>query len=170
VVPGGGGSIGVQIYFQTETGYQYQVPGTLPLPVDGQFHDLTVSLNSIVDRDIVQTFGVNLANHPNDVFIDVDLVRFEVVDDLFGDYNGNGNVDAADYVVWRKALNTDAQLPNDPTLGVTPEDYGVWFESFGESIPGGGGTSLVPEPRALTLALVGCLIGLARGGRQDGSV
>ena len=44
-----------------------------------------------------------------------------------GDYNANGVVDAADYVVWRDALGTSAMLPNDPTSGtVTQEDYLVW--------------------------------------------
>ncbi len=39
-----------------------------------------------------------------------------------GDYNGNGVVDAADYVQWRNG----GPLQNDPTNGVQPEDYGVW--------------------------------------------
>jgi hypothetical protein len=36
---------------------------------------------------------------------------------LVGEYNGNGSVDAADYVVWRKNQGTSNPLPNDPTGG-----------------------------------------------------
>jgi hypothetical protein len=52
---------------------------------------------------------------------------------LPGDYSGSGVVDAADYVVWRKMLGTDADLPNDtspPEVGTA--DLGVWRENFGE--------------------------------------
>ena len=38
-----------------------------------------------------------------------------------GDYNGNGTVDAADYVLWRNG----GPLQNDPTAGVQPDDYNV---------------------------------------------
>lgn len=50
-----------------------------------------------------------------------------------GDYNNDGIVDAADYTVWRDALNSDAPLPNEgATPGVTTqEDYLVWSANFG---------------------------------------
>jgi autotransporter-associated beta strand protein len=79
---------------------------------------------------------------------------------LAGDYNGNGVVDAADYVVWRDALGTNTQLQNEGP-GVTPgmvtqEDYATWRSNFGRSAGGGAGlTSLVPEPSTLLL-LVSC--------------
>jgi hypothetical protein len=51
---------------------------------------------------------------------------------LAGDYNNNGTVDAADYVVWRKALGTSVVLPNDTTPGtVTEADFAVWRANFG---------------------------------------
>ncbi len=43
---------------------------------------------------------------------------------ITGDFNNNGVVDAADYVLWRNG----GPLMNDPTNGVQPEDYGVWRE------------------------------------------
>ena len=49
------------------------------------------------------------------------------------DYNGNGIVDAADYVVWRKG----GTLLNDATPGVDPGDYTTWRAQFGNS---GSGT------------------------------
>ena len=46
------------------------------------------------------------------------------------DYNGNGVVDAADYVLWRKG----GPLLNDPTpADVGPDDYTYWRLRFGAS-------------------------------------
>jgi hypothetical protein len=51
-----------------------------------------------------------------------------------GDYNTNGAVDAADYVLWRENLNQSVTLPNDSTPGmVTQADYDVWRANFGRS-------------------------------------
>ncbi|HVT29348.1 MAG TPA: PEP-CTERM sorting domain-containing protein [Lacipirellulaceae bacterium] len=54
-----------------------------------------------------------------------------------GDYNNDGVVDGADYVVWRKNLGASVTLPNDATPGtVTQADYDDWranFASTGQS-------------------------------------
>ena len=74
---------------------------------------------------------------------------------LFGDYNNNGTVDAADYVVWRK---------NDGTRF----EYDSWRANFGRTDGNGSGASAnasVPEPATLIIlavALVGCSIANAR--------
>jgi autotransporter-associated beta strand protein len=67
---------------------------------------------------------------------------------LDGDYNFDGKVDAADYVVWRK----------NPTMvgGGNPAGYNLWRQNFGN--PPGSGSSLgssaaVPEPAAAGLIL-----------------
>ncbi len=50
-----------------------------------------------------------------------------------GDYNNNGWVDAADYVVWRNAGPADV-LPNDPTSGTVDDtDYTTWRGNFGKT-------------------------------------
>jgi formylglycine-generating enzyme required for sulfatase activity len=74
-----------------------------------------------------------------------------IEDDLFGDYNDDGTVDAADYVVWRKHLgSTSITLPNDSSPGsVLGVDYTVWRENFGEVA--GGSAAAVPEPAAIVL-------------------
>jgi hypothetical protein len=55
-----------------------------------------------------------------------------------GDYNDDFTVDAADYVVWRKAGATDT-LPNDPTAGtVDQSDYDLWRTNFGMATAGDG--------------------------------
>jgi hypothetical protein len=59
-----------------------------------------------------------------------------------GDYNDNGIVDAADYVVWRKNLNTGATLPNDDTPGVDQNDYARWRANFGNTGSAGAGETL----------------------------
>lgn len=77
-----------------------------------------------------------------------------------GDYNGNGIVDAGDYVLWRKG----GPLQNDPTPGVQPADYTFWRSRFGANTGSGSGLAgtAVPEPAAALLAFFGsaamCLI------------
>jgi hypothetical protein len=73
-----------------------------------------------------------------------------------GDFNGNGAVDAADYVLWR---NGDA-LQNEGGItpgAATPEDYNTWRANFGRT-PGAGSSlassSAVPEPASWFLALL----------------
>jgi PEP-CTERM motif len=78
-----------------------------------------------------------------------------------GDYNDNGIVDAADYVVWRKFLGTNTQLENEGqnvTPGmVTQEDYNTWRANFGSTTPPGSASSLgaVPEPGTFILVILG---------------
>jgi hypothetical protein len=84
-----------------------------------------------------------------------------------GDYNGNGTVDAADYVVWRDNLDGTATLPNDSTPGmVTQEDYTVWRMNFGLGGSAGAGSAglshVVPEASTILLALMGIGIMTAR--------
>ncbi len=69
---------------------------------------------------------------------------------LPGDYNNNGVVDAADYLVWRKYQGTTHLLPNDPlggTIGMA--QYDQWRAHFGQP-PGSGAAptanAAVPEP------------------------
>jgi hypothetical protein len=75
-----------------------------------------------------------------------------------GDYNNNGIVDGADYVVWRKHLGQTFQLQNEvsgTTAGtVTPEDYTAWRTRFGNTSGSGSsllGGSQVPEPASIVL-------------------
>jgi hypothetical protein len=73
-----------------------------------------------------------------------------------GDYNNDGLVDAADYVVWRKYVGTTTAIPNDPhggTIGIN--QFNTWRSNFGTSLPGSGsGVSLVPEPGSFLLVLL----------------
>jgi len=53
---------------------------------------------------------------------------------LVGDYNGDGSVDAADYVVWRKFLSTSNDMADGDGSGVVDQpDREIWQENFGRS-------------------------------------
>ncbi len=86
---------------------------------------------------------------------------------LAGDYNGDGQVDAADYTVWRNTLGqTGDNLAADgsgPTAGVPDGvvdqwDYAYWSANFGSSLDGGSGAAgQVPEPFSSAMACVAML-------------
>jgi hypothetical protein len=75
----GGGTIGVQSFFQKNNFGSFQVPGSLNLDIDGQFHDLTFSLAGLTDMNVVDQTGINLFAHPQDLVINVDNIRFTTV-------------------------------------------------------------------------------------------
>jgi hypothetical protein len=80
---------------------------------------------------------------------------------LTGDYNGDGKVDAADYVLWRK---------NPANFGGDPAGYNAWRGNFGAGGPGAGsslGGASVPEPSSIALVAFG-LIALVGGRRRAG--
>ena len=67
-----------------------------------------------------------------------------VVAGLTGDFNGDGTVDPADYVLWRKGLGTTH----------APADFGLWQANFGHSAGATGPLgAAVPEPATQLLAI-----------------
>jgi hypothetical protein len=68
---------------------------------------------------------------------------------LAGDHNGDGKVDAADYVVWRK----------NPAGFGGAQGYTDWVNNFGAMLGAGGGAGVgaVPEPSSLALVMLGLL-------------
>jgi hypothetical protein len=83
-----------------------------------------------------------------------------------GDYNNNGVVDAADYVLWRKGGPLQNQV-DDPNT-VNNLDYTAWRARFGNNSGSGSGaglgSALVPEPTGIITVLTGGL--LAMGGAR----
>lgn len=69
---------------------------------------------------------------------------------LAGDYNADGVVDSADYVVWRDHLGSSYTLRNDLTPAtVDTDDYQVWKSGFGNSSrPSSLGTHQIPGPQS----------------------
>ena len=120
------------------------------------------------------TGSLSLAETPNpspllrwDLDIDANKVTLSAVPALAGDYNANGTVDAADYIVWRQLLDqTGPGLPadGDDNGVVDATDYDFWRARFGNVLSAGAtaATAAVPEPATLSI-LVGvvCLLGLS---------
>jgi hypothetical protein len=70
-----------------------------------------------------------------------------------GDYNRDGSVDAADYIVWRRARGqTDAGIDADGNGNgrIDDGDYQVWRSNFGKLATfDGGANAAVPESALL---------------------
>jgi len=114
-------------------------------------------------RISVAGFGMfNTETNPQSAFFD-DLSLDLAVAGVPGDYNNNGTVDAADYVLWRKGgpLENEVVTPG----AATPEDYTEWRARFGNTSGAGSAGALatapVPEPAAFGLVIVGLLAGTA---------
>lgn len=90
-------------------------------------------------------------------------------DGVPGDYNDNGVVDAADYVLWRDGGLLANEVISPGTA--TPEDYMEWRARFGNSNTGSGNSfasaALAPEPSVVILTifvLAACGLGRNRYG------
>ena len=87
------------------------------------------------------------ANVVNGRNVKVDYLA-SIINMLAGDFNEDGAVDAADYVVWRKT-------------GGSQDEYNTWRTNFGRTAGGGGSAaslasqSPVPEPSAASLLRAG---------------
>jgi hypothetical protein len=89
---------------------------------------------------------------------------------LPGDYNEDGFVNAADYVIWRKHLRMDFALPNrgpGNSGPVSDSDYNTWRANFGASGSGGLNVGAVPEPTSVLLLAVGALVVAMRRVQQE---
>jgi hypothetical protein len=134
--------------------------------------DVTVIESLVAEMFLGEFGGANLSGDGNGGNLLVDNFLFEVFrneasvtpntnpnpEGVAGDYNGNGKVDAADYVLWR---NGDS--PDDSQAG-----YNLWKANFGNP-PGSGsalGSGVVPEPSSLVLVGLVCLTVLAVGHRR----
>jgi hypothetical protein len=81
--------------------------------------------------------------HVSASFPDVQLLD---APSLPGDYNANGRVDAADYVLWRD---------NPTAFGGDPAGYTTWRTNFGRTSGAGSGLgSAAPEPATLGLLVL----------------
>jgi hypothetical protein len=76
----GGGVLGMNSFVQTNNFSFQSVQGGagLNIPIDGKFHNLTWSLAGLSNMNGVDAFGINLFAHPQNLIINVDLIRFTV--------------------------------------------------------------------------------------------
>ena len=99
---------------------------------------------------------------PNDTTLRHGIVKFIAeAAALAGDYNNNGVVDGADYILWRKG----GLLQNEGrSTGITDQqDYSFWQAVFGDTGSSGSGSSAggglaIPEPKTATIFAVAIAI------------
>ena len=111
------------------------------------------------------TSGYSVQQQGNNLFL------FFGTAPLAGDYNGDGAVNAADYVVWRHVLAAGGTLLNETASpGVVDDaDYAAWRNNFGASAGAGSGVTLsaaVPEPSACAMLFAAILIGICKTSRR----
>lgn len=80
-----------------------------------------------------------------------------------GDYNLDGLVDAADYTVWRDALDTTTPRRGAGADGnlsgvVDQADWSVWTDNFGST----AAQTAIPEPATMLLIAIGGVIATTR--------
>jgi beta-glucanase (GH16 family) len=75
---------------------------------------------------------------------------------LSGDYNRDGIVDAADYVVWRHAYTSsyESRADGDHNLTLDESDFDIWKSNFGRSAAWSAQAAFVAVPEPATLSLV----------------
>jgi DNA-binding beta-propeller fold protein YncE len=83
-----------------------------------------------------------------------------------GDYNRNGTVDAADYLVWRDKVFRPGILPNQIGGGnpffIDLEDYRYWAANFGRTAASDAFVeTLVPEPSSMLILVIGAIAAAA---------
>jgi hypothetical protein len=108
---------------------------------------------------------LSLSNNDGFGSVDVDFFSYSLgvltpqAAGLPGDYNDNGTVDAADYVLWRNGGPLLYEVHNPGS--VSAEDYTEWRARFGNPNPGGGSGlgdgGAVPEPAMFWLFAVGLM-------------
>ena len=120
-------------------------------PNTGPSFSLTKTLAANDTLDFAVGYG------SNDYFTDSTGLAAHIAP-VQGDYNGDGKIDAADYVVWRKGLGTI----------YTQADYDVWRAHFGQTAGSGAGAlanAAVPEPTTLLLLMLAVVGSCLKRGR-----
>jgi hypothetical protein len=103
-------------------------------------------------------YGIVKPDGSANPYINYPVWEFQLYDSavvgIAGDYNNNGVVDAADYVLWRKGgpLQNEVNTPGT----VDASDYDAWRARFGNTAGGSGSLDggAVPEPSLSLLALL----------------
>lgn len=146
--------------------------------VDGEMHYRVLQTPDRPIFDTPKNILLNLAvggdfgGDPNGTTIfpqhmDVDYVRYwERQTGMAGDYDGDGAVTAADYVVWRNLRGENGTgLPADGSGNgsVGPEDYEIWKDNFEGALPpsGDAAAEAVPEPTSALPWTIGFMFACA---------
>jgi hypothetical protein len=137
--------------------------------VDGQ--GAPINLQAGVHDPLIHIVG---ANDPLCATCAPDLHGYKI--DAVGllrnraDYNGNGMIDAADYLIWRKTQMTSSMTDDGSQIEIDSQDYlDVWRAEFGQVIGSAGSTltdTAVPEPATFALAYAAAVFMLVRRARR----
>jgi hypothetical protein len=128
--------------------------------VQAGFIPLT-GLANLLANSVLPTISSRLDWH---LFHQPTLLTLAVVPALTGDFNADGVVDAADYVVWRKwSGQTGIGLAADSNFDgiVNIIDYFAWRGNYGQTVPGAGSgrfSAAVPEPASALLVMLAAFV------------
>jgi hypothetical protein len=127
-------------------------------------------INVAIDGMLFIQMGTPADIYPNmdllDLYSQAEVDAAVLPQPVAGDYNGNGNVDSADYVLWRNGGPLQNEVHNPGT--VSAEDYSEWRARFGNPGSGSGaGNAAIPEPATLALCMLG-VAGLQMNRRRQG--
>jgi hypothetical protein len=130
-------------------------------PDPNEWGPYTVRGGSYVQYGHVDIHERNLVHHHNHAVVESTVgFRLAALPEstlLTGDYDLDGDIDAADYTMWRDQVGgpvppgTGADGNGDGFIG--QPDYLLWKANFGGSTANGSQGSPVPEPATLFLAL-----------------
>jgi len=115
----------------------------------------------------ISSVSISAQNSSGDYVVDQVFVR--MIGGTTGDYNNDGVVNAADYVVWRKTLGSFSELAadGDGSGNISVHDYNVWRQNFGNpTINASNVASNAPEPTPVAVAAI--VFGWVLGGPTAG--
>jgi hypothetical protein len=157
----------------TAENFNYPIVGEFPLVVTGTSTDgRTFTGDLLPQSQYMFQWTIDVMNSPflrweGEVAWTGGRVEQSTIDGALlvplasGDYNGNGSVDTADYVIWRKALGQSNMTPigfladGDNDGQVDEDDYYIWRANYGETSVGGPLSAAgVPEPATWLMIVV----------------
>lgn len=158
--PLGGGSVGFHADFNAFTTPPIFTSDGLPTntAIDAaSFGESSVTLlptSGFITGSVLTSFSISAVEQPTTA----------------GDYNNDGVVDAADYVVWRRNVGTTNALVNDNGIGgvVGQLQYDLWRSRFGLHVAASAAviaSGPVPEPGNHLLVMLAVLGAWTRRGR-----
>jgi hypothetical protein len=130
---------------------------TVPVPTEGTVFDILdfASAGGMFSSLSLPSLGSGLGWNTSSLLTTGELSVIAVAG-MPGDFNEDGIVNAADYVVWRNNLDGGAALPNDNGLGtpISTAHYDLWKMNYGAGLGSGAavsGSAQVPEPSSVAL-------------------
>jgi hypothetical protein len=146
--------------FATGAGGLYRIDESLPGEVlfytDGSSAPIATAIAFHASTAPFEPFagpgGGRLAINADFGYVKNDLFVTLLTPAVPGDYDANGTVDAADYLVWKAAYGTNNPAADGNRDGVVDAaDYTVWRNHLTSSLGTAGMATIVPEPSVWSL-------------------